>query len=199
MMFLTTSKEFFTFKTKVLILLFFTLYLSGCLLQPRRRVVKSGSPYGIAQDGAAPYRQGPYMKLGALARLRGRLSWPVSSRKVNSKFGWRGARFHEGVDLKGSKGDSIFAVHPGRVVFSGVMGDYGNVVILKSGRFATLYAHNTRNLVREGVEVRQGEELAIVGQTGRATGPHLHFEIRLRDSLNRYVAVDPLFFLRRYG
>jgi murein DD-endopeptidase MepM/ murein hydrolase activator NlpD len=84
------------------------------------------------------------------------------------------------------------AAESGRVVLSGRrLGDYGNVVIVKhAGRYATVYAHNRRNLVREGEFVEKGQAIAQVGESGNASGPHLHFEIR-RDRR----AQDPLLYL----
>ena len=77
------------------------------------------------------------------------------------------------------------------MIFSGRMGGYGNVVIVRHrGNLSTVYAHNRRNHVRKGDSVRKGEVIAAVGRTGNATGPNLHFEVRLREK-----PVDPLRFL----
>lgn len=117
--------------------------------------------------------------------------WPLRGR-ISSYFGSRGSGHHEGIDIPARKGSPIYAAEAGRVIFSdGKLGDYGNVVILKhAGRYATVYAHNRRNLVRKGEFVEKGQAIAQVGETGNATAPHLHFEIR-RDRLAR----DPLLYL----
>ena len=117
--------------------------------------------------------------------------WPLRGR-VSSYFGSRGFGHHEGIDIPAREGTPVVAAEAGRVVQSGgKRGDYGNVVIVRhAGRYATVYAHNRRNLVREGEFVEKGQVIALVGETGNASGPHLHFEIR-RDRL----ATDPLLYL----
>ncbi len=117
--------------------------------------------------------------------------WPLSGR-VSSSFGTRGRDHHEGIDIPASEGTAIRAAEAGRVVHSGArLGDYGNVVIVKhAGRYATVYAHNRRNLVSQGDFVEKGQPIAQVGDSGNASAPHLHFEIRRDRS-----AQDPLLFL----
>jgi murein DD-endopeptidase MepM/ murein hydrolase activator NlpD len=111
---------------------------------------------------------------------------------VSSHFGSRGRGHHEGIDIPAREGSPVVAAEEGRVIHSGgQLGDYGNVVFVKhAGRYATVYAHNRRNLVREGEFVEKGQAIAQVGDTGNASAPHLHFEIR-RDRL----AHDPLLYL----
>jgi murein DD-endopeptidase MepM/ murein hydrolase activator NlpD len=133
------------------------------------------------------------------ANLRTRLSGivlPVAEARLTSKFGRRFLRFHEGIDLSAPRGTEIRAALAGTVVYSGAgINGYGNTVILRHGEIVTVYAHNTTNLVARGDEVRAGERIATVGATGRASGPHCHFEIRVRDERGRFVAVDPLPYL----
>jgi murein DD-endopeptidase MepM/ murein hydrolase activator NlpD len=105
--------------------------------------------------------------------------WPVEG-PISSGFGRRWLRHHDGIDIAASSGTPVRAAARGRVVHSGqgVTG-YGNLVIINhEGATATVYAHNRRNLVRVGEWVEQGEVIAEVGQTGHASGPHLHFEVR---------------------
>lgn len=78
----------------------------------------------------------------------------------------------------------------GTVVLSTVSSSYGKYIIIEDGELRTLYAHCSELLVREGVHVNQGDEIARVGETGNATGPHLHFEIRINNE-----AIDPLSIL----
>ena len=119
-----------------------------------------------------------------------RFGWPVGG-EVSSRFGWRRGRRHEGIDIRARRGSRVVAAEAGRVIHSGRLGAYGNVVIVKhAGRYSTVYAHNERNLVEKGRFVERGETLATVGRSGNATGAHLHFEVR-RDR----VAQDPLTFL----
>ena len=105
--------------------------------------------------------------------------------RVTSSFGHRadpmtGSRaFHAGVDIKYPAGSFIYPALPGRVVFSGQTRGYGNLIILAhADGFTTSYGHNSSNLIPAGEVVDQKMPIAIVGATGRATGPHLHFEVR---------------------
>ena len=102
-------------------------------------------------------------------------------------------RRHMGIDISSPAGTAIKASGSGKVIYSGnTIRGYGNLIILRhSEEFVTIYGHNEVNLVEEGEWVERGQVIGKVGQTGRATGPHLHFEIRKN---NR--AVDPLLFLR---
>jgi lipoprotein NlpD len=126
------------------------------------------------------------------ASARPVLRWPLTTIRVvvGSPFGARGGRPHEGIDLPAPIGTPVFAAADGKVVYagSGIRG-YGNLVVLKhAGDLLTVYAHNSLLVVSEGQLVRAGERLALVGQSGHATGPHLHFEVRTgqipRDPMN---------------
>ena len=129
-------------------------------------------------------------RASALREADLRFAWPVSG-KVNSQFGWRGRRRHEGIDIKAGKGAPVHSSEAGRVLYSGKLEDYGRVVIVKhAGRYSTVYAHNQRNRVKKGQFVEKGDVIADVGKTGNASGYHLHFELR-RDR----VAQDPMRFL----
>ena len=116
--------------------------------------------------------------------------WPVKG-VVTSKFGTRWGKNHNGIDIGCPESTPIYASAAGKVVFSGEKSGYGFLIVIQhpDGSF-TIYAHNLKNLVQEGGTVKQGEKIALVGQTGKATGPHLHFEIRLQSK-----AVDPLLYL----
>lgn len=122
--------------------------------------------------------------------------WPVQG-TVISKFGMRNGRPHTGLDIGADEGQPVRAAMAGKVIFSGTMNGYGNVVILdhQNGYFS-VYGHNQRNLVkvdREGAPriYRAGEVIATVGQTGNASRPHVHFEIRRSND-----ALDPLTLLK---
>jgi peptidoglycan hydrolase-like protein with peptidoglycan-binding domain len=146
---------------------------------------------GIAVDGKA----GP----ATLAALAGPLpvapvplAYPVDG-TVGDGFGPRGTRFHAGVDLIAPFGTPVTAAAAGRVTWAGFLaGGWGKLVIVAHGHgLKTLYAHLTRIDVRAGEPVAVGSRLGLVGATGDATGPHLHFEVRVRGA-----AVDPLPALR---
>jgi len=90
------------------------------------------------------------------------------------------AAVHKGIDLAAWTGDNIYAVDDGVVTFAASSGTYGNLVKLSHGNgYETYYAHCSKLLVSVGDTVKKGDVIALVGQTGRATGPHLHFEVRL--------------------
>lgn len=112
--------------------------------------------------------------------LRTDLVAPVAG-KVISEYGLRNGRPHKGIDLSAKSGTPIYAVLDGTVVFSGVQGNYGKVVVLEHPDFVmTVYAHNESNVVSVGDVVKQGQLIGHVGSTGNATGPHLHFEYRIK-------------------
>ena len=116
--------------------------------------------------------------------------WPIEGR-ITSGFGPRRESFHDGIDIAAPRGTPVCAAADGEVIFSNVLHGYGNIVIVRHRHgYVTVYAHNQKNLVREGQVVRRGQRLAEVGQSGRATGPHLHFEVR-KDNLAR----NPLRYL----
>jgi lipoprotein NlpD len=118
--------------------------------------------------------------------------WPVEGRCVDV-FAETERRRHQGIDISSPSGTPIKASSSGTVLYSGnTIRGYGNLIILRhSEEFVTLYAHNQSNLVEEGTWVERGQIIAKVGQTGRASGPHLHFEIRRNKK-----AIDPLLILK---
>jgi len=147
---------------------------------------------GLVADGIV----GP-LTLAALARrssgLPVALSWPLAG-TVTGGFGPRGARFHTGVDLAAPLGAPVATAGPGRVVFAGFRGGgWGLTVVVAHGRgVRTFYAHLSAVRTVLGARVGPGAVVGSVGATGNATGPHLHFEVRV-DGL----AVDPLPLLSR--
>lgn len=103
---------------------------------------------------------------------------------ITSTFGWRNdpflstQKFHTGLDIAAPTGTPVHAADSGVVVYSQPYAGYGNVVVVKhSNGLFTLYAHNDRLLVKKGEWVAMGQPLSLIGSTGRATGPHLHFEV----------------------
>ena len=113
------------------------------------------------------------------------LRWPVRGR-VNSEFGrrsspWSGAaEHHSGLDISTPPGTPIMCPAPGRVVMAGAGGDYGRHVVIDHGNgVRSLYGHMSKLDVRAGQEVDKGTLLGLVGSSGRSTGPHLHYELRV--------------------
>jgi murein DD-endopeptidase MepM/ murein hydrolase activator NlpD len=142
---------------------------------------------GITADGIA----GP----GTFAALRGPVPRsPLSMARpiigpIGDIFGPRGNRFHAGVDFPAPKGAAVGAARSGRVDFAGWGGNgWGNMVVIVHGSgVRTLYAHLSRIAVKVGQSARAGSTIGFVGASGKATGPHLHFEVIVRGA-----NVDPL-------
>jgi murein hydrolase activator len=116
--------------------------------------------------------------------LRGRLPWPTEGRvvsafgaQVHPRFGTR--TFRNGVDIEAGEGRDVAAVYAGHVVYSGWFKGYGNLIILDhDNEYFTLYAHVADMVVKEGDDVKQGQRIGTVGDTGSLEGPRLYFEVR---------------------
>lgn len=122
-------------------------------------------------------RGGSYAESDSRGLPVGEMEWPVVG-WISSPFGFRDGKPHEGVDIAADYGMPIRASMPGRVVFAGPRGTYGEAVILDHGDgLRTLYAHSSKILVTEGEWVNKGQIIALVGNTGRSRGPHLHMEV----------------------
>ncbi|HKI62391.1 MAG TPA: M23 family metallopeptidase [Mariprofundaceae bacterium] len=152
---------------------------------PARRVTKN-APHSAARKKTPTRHQ-------SASAIPGKMLWPVRG-KITSAFGRRGSRMHDGIDIGVDRGTPIHAAASGEVVYSDQrLSGYGKLVIIRhAGNVFTAYAHNQRNLVRKGDRVRAGEIIARVGSSGRASGPHLHFEVRRGST-----PVDPLAYLPR--
>lgn len=108
-------------------------------------------------------------------------------------FNERRMEFHKGIDLGCPAGTRVYAVRTGEVVFSGYMEGYGKLVIIEHEfGYRSYYGHLSRSMVKPGMKVRPGDVIAASGNTGRSTGPHLHFEIRKNGR-----AMNPMTFLRK--
>ena len=118
--------------------------------------------------------------------LRGRLPWPTEGRiiaafgaQVHPRFGTR--TFRNGIDIEAGEGREVGAVYAGNVIYTGWFKGYGNLIILDhDNEYYTLYAHIADILVKEGDEVRQGQRIGTVGDTGSLEGPRLYFEVRFQ-------------------
>ena len=142
---------------------------------------------GLKVDGVA----GP----DTVAALRGppptvplQLAYPLAAPVLGDRFGPRGDRWHTGVDFPAPLGTAVYSARGGEVVWAGWRDGYGLLVTVAHGKGErSMYAHLSRIDVRVGVWIAQGVRVGEIGATGDATGPHLHFEVRVRGA-----AVDPL-------
>ncbi len=120
--------------------------------------------------------------------------WPIYGRISSGfglrKWGWR-KKFHKGIDIAAPVGTKVMASKSGKIIFANRKKAYGNVIIIKhSDVLETRYAHLNKILVKRGDTVKQGQIIGFVGKTGRATGYHLHFEIRVLNT-----PVNPINYL----
>jgi len=126
-----------------------------------------------------------------------KMIWPASGGWISSSYGMRYHpvlgynRWHSGIDYAAARGSAIKAAEDGTVILSGSNGGYGYCVILDhGGGVSTLYGHADKLLVKKGQDVIKGQTIALVGSTGLSTGPHLHFEVRVKGATE-----DPLKWL----
>jgi len=147
---------------------------------------------GVAVSAGAHAMKGTSATLGALTRppptIPLRLAWPMTAPVLGDRFGPRGDRWHSGIDLPAPMGTPVYAARAGEVVWAGWHGAYGFLVAVAHGHGErSMYAHLSRIDVRVGVRIGRGLRVGLVGATGDATGPHLHFEVRVRGA-----CVNPL-------
>ncbi|ACZ18725.1 Peptidase M23 [Thermanaerovibrio acidaminovorans DSM 6589] len=162
--------------------------ITRLMAEKRRRLAEARAKAAKAQ-GTAP-QEVVYYK-------GGRLAWPLVG-QIRSSFGvrvhpvFRTRIMHTGLDISGSTGDPVRAAESGEVLYAGWLRGYGQVIILDHGRdLTTVYAHLSKIEVNEGEKVSRGEQIGRVGSTGIATGPHLHFEVRVNGK-----AVNPMGYLK---
>ncbi len=168
------------------------LYTGGLAVRPGRLLaaefVNAGKSYRAVWFAGADGGKGGYFTPEGKNLRKAFLRSPLEFSRISSGFGMRMHpirqewRAHKGVDYAAPTGTRIRAIGDGVVEFSGSQGGYGNMIVLKhNGQYTTAYAHLSRiapNLPR-GARVSQGDTIGYVGQTGWATGPHLHFEFRV--------------------
>ena len=143
------------------------------VITPRDAVVKRDR-----EDPKLPVSQRPF-------------TWPIHTGVLSSQFGPRGRSFHDGIDVAADAGTPVLAAADGEVAYADELRGYGHVIIVSHlDGYATVYAHNRENRVREGQRVRRGEVIATVGESGRTSAPNLHFEVRKNNT-----ARNPLFYL----
>lgn len=151
-----------------------SIALSGCT--SFRGPSELDMPDYVAPSEADVQRAREELKSGDIA-----FDWPVDEAKLSQQFrSGAGSRNHWGLDLAGPRGTPIISSEKGYVIYTGrEFRGYGNLVVIEhSPEWATLYSHLDRILVKEGQFVKQGEIIGKMGRTGRASGVHLHFEIR---------------------
>ncbi len=119
-------------------------------------------------------------------------AYPLPGSHIISPYGRRGKKTHSGVDIKTKANDEVLAAFDGEVVQSGPYYAYGNYIVIRHAYgFSTCYSHQSKNLVVKGQKVKAGEVIGYTGQTGRATTPHLHFELRFKNrAINPAVVFD---------
>lgn len=134
-----------------------------------------------------------------LEQQRTPAGWPVKKGWISSGFGERNDPFtgkkaqHEGLDFAGTRGTEVVAVASGAVTWAGPRQGYGNLLEINHGNgYVTRYAHNDKLLVKAGDTVTAGQEVAEMGKTGRASSPHVHFEV-----LYKGKAVNPYKFVKQ--
>ena len=138
-------------------------------------------PPGAKPPAPAPSETSPHA---------GKLRWPLRG-VLYARFGKKGREPHDGIDLAAPLGTPVATAAEGTVFFAGEQPGYGHIVIVDHGHgLVTLYAHNRDLRVKTGQKVREGQVVATVGDSGRTSGPHLHFEVRREG-----VPVDPLDYL----
>ncbi len=155
----------------------------GVKPQPKRTYVPPTKTYSALRNISAP-------PPSAAAPAGSGYLWPTSVRTITQYFGWR----HTGLDIAGPMGSAIYAAKSGTVVKAqaGWNGGYGTYIIIDhGGGVHTLYAHNSQLYVSVGEKVTQGQTIAAMGSTGRSTGPHIHFEVRINGA--KY---NPLKYIR---
>lgn len=151
-------------------------------------VIPGGRPYRSVEFGQ-PRRREVVAPPSIAATPGGKLLWPVQSKRITQYFKWR----HTGLDVGDQRGNPIYASENGVVETAGWgRGGWGYTVVVNHGNgLKTRYAHASKVLVEAGQEVAKGQVIALVGSTGRSTGPHIHFGVYVNGR-----AVNPLQYLR---
>jgi len=166
-----------------------TVFLPASALLPEDKLAKRPCKQEATRCEATNRRR--HKLAGA---IRGRknqsvpgMGFPVSGGVLTSPFGYRWGKFHTGLDIAAPTGSTVLACAEGRVVFTGSrkrFRRYGTTVLIHHGNGVyTYYAHLNRILVKKDQKVKKGQKIALVGNTGRSTGPHLHLEVRVQNKM----------------
>ncbi|WP_095959518.1 LysM peptidoglycan-binding domain-containing M23 family metallopeptidase [Corallococcus macrosporus] len=163
--------------------------------EPVRTSVSTASRRGAGRREEPPSRSRPRSRPASATGPRrvatqGQLDWPLRG-VLYGRFGKKGKEPHDGIDLAAPSGTPVKTAQAGTVLYAGEQRGYGNIVIVEhTNKLITLYAHNRDLRVKTGQKVRRAQVIATVGESGRTSGPHLHFEVRLDGR-----PVDPLDYL----
>ena len=156
----------------------------------------SGKANGKAFSASGTIKDGKFTATGFYGTGSGTLLWPTTSTYITSEYGWRsagetngvGTTDHAGIDIGVSAGSNVYAAAAGTVTLAGWYGGYGKCVIISHDNgMTTIYGHLSSVKVKTGQKVNQGKVIALSGNTGNSTGPHLHFEVRINGT-----PVDPM-------
>lgn len=184
------EKSNFLMSNQFLLILPLCLYLGSCSFGPTKNSRDLLSKNDLATTERGPNTEMPPQLLDNIQNPGNiRFEWPVVDARMTRGFLPQKRRPHLGIDLAANKGTPILASHSGMVLYAGRdFKGYGRMVLIESGSgWATLYAHLDKILVEEGQMVTPDEIIGQMGRTGRATGVHLHFEIRKNKG-----PIDPL-------
>ncbi|MBC7753911.1 MAG: M23 family metallopeptidase [Moraxellaceae bacterium] len=183
------------------ILSFFLLV--GCSTDPVRTHVKDEGPAFEVNKEQNSIKKTEQTEPTRIKRKKPLFDWPVWEARMSRGFmprvkrkGRRPGRPHKGIDLAAQRGVPVMASTNGVVIYTGKdFNGFGKMIMIETtgenSGFATLYAHLDKIVVYDGQKVTQGEVIGALGNTGRSSGPHLHFEIRKSDG----IPVDPLAYL----
>ena len=150
------------------------------VLAPVDKVVENGTKVVVAAVAPAPSITASRGDPGEAQS--GALAWPIRA-KINSPFGNRSRGFHSGIDIQAKTGEAVYSAEGGTVISASFFSGYGNQVTIDHGDgLSTMYAHLSKISVSVGQVVGRQELVGLSGSTGRTTGPHLHFEVRINGS-----------------
>lgn len=161
------------------------------IVVPYGRAIAAPTPTRPPTTAVRPVASGPTPGASQAAPTVSGFIWPTGATIVTQYFGWK----HTGMDIAGKVGLPNYAAKSGTVIKAqaGWNGGYGTYIILDHGNgVQTLYGHNSQLLVSPGEYVTQGQVIGLLGNTGRSTGPHLHFEVRINGKM-----VNPLTYIKR--
>ncbi|MBO4431112.1 MAG: M23 family metallopeptidase [Bacteroidaceae bacterium] len=161
----------------VILLAVMSLLFSGCFSS--KKATKNQHWQATVMVTEDPFKDTDEVTINFKKMKAKEWNYPLEDAKLISTFGGKRPN-HKGSDLKTKAKDKVKAAFKGVVTFSGEMSGYGNVVFISHDTgLETRYAHNTKNLVKKGDKVKPGDIIALEGQTGNATTPHVHFETRI--------------------
>lgn len=165
---------------------------SGCTSTPKHEGAASAEDVKVEIDkGTNSFKKSKASRL----KEKPFFDWPVQEARMSRgflpKITRKRKRPHKGIDLAAQRGTAVMSSHDGMVIYTGKeFKGYGKMIMIEKDGWATLYGHLDKIIVYEGQRVKQGDVIGALGNTGRSSGPHLHFEIRKADG-----PIDPLPYL----